>query len=50
MSRMGDLRLNSMVDAMQVRLGFNNRKVNTEKNLRKLCEELHQAHIEKKKA
>ena len=43
MSRMSDLKLNMLVDKQKEKLGFINRKLDTEIKLSKLCEEIYQA-------
>ena len=43
MSRMSDHKLNMLVDQQKEKLGFINRKLDTEIKLGKLCEEIHQA-------
>ena len=43
MSRMSDLKLNMLVDKQKEKLGFINRKLDTEIKLGKLCEEIYQA-------
>ena len=49
MSRMSGLKLNMMVEQQQQKLGFINRKLNTENKIGQLCEEIYNASQEKKK-
>lgn len=49
MSRMSDLKLESMISGLNEKLGIINRRVSTDMKLNKLCEELYVSSAEKRK-